>query len=211
MPKARKWNLENIRDGFERFYSEHNSYPKIPDEIDRCEYLPSRRQIQRIFGGLPQLRILLGLKDIYLSKGIHRSKIGLDSNQRSRVVEDQLRDLLYKKFHEPFVHLEKPIDTTRKIRADFYIFNPLENFAVDVFATETYHNLESNIYIKLQKYSHLKIKLYLVLVSKNLTVGDVATFRSRKPERFPLNIQLVTLGQFLEITEKIPTYPDPTL
>lgn len=210
MPKKIKWTLEIIRDGFEKFHREHDYYPKVPDDIDTCEYLPSRRQIQRTFGGLPQLRTLLGLKDIYLSKGVYRSKIGLDSNKRSRVAEDHLRDLLYEKFHEPFVHLEKPIDTIRKLRADFYIFNPIENFAVDVFSTETYHNLETNVYIKLQKYSHLKLRLYFVLVSSKLTVGDVSHFNSRKPERFPANIQLVTLNQFLEIIKDIPAYSNPT-
>lgn len=210
MSFTKKWSLEIIRDGFERFEKEHGHYPKTPDDIDDCDYLPSRRQIQRIFGGLPQLRTLLGLRDIYLSKGVHRSKIGLNSNRRSRISEDNLRDILFKKFHEPFVHLEKPIDTVRKLRADFYVYNPLENFAIDVFATETYHNLETNIYIKLQKYSHLKLKLYFVLVSEELTAGDVDLFNSRKSSKFPPNIRLVTFGQFLEIIEGITVHPDPT-
>lgn len=64
MAFPKKWSLEIIRDGFERFKNEHGHYPKAPDDIDTCSYLPSRRQIQRIFGGLPQLRILLGLEDI---------------------------------------------------------------------------------------------------------------------------------------------------
>lgn len=147
---------------------------------------------------------------IYLSKEIHRSRIGFDSNKRSKVAEDRLRDILLKKFHEPFVHIEKPIDTVRKLRADFYVFNPLENFAIDVFATETYHNLETNVYIKLQKYSHLKLKLYFVLISEKLTVGDVSLFNSRKSEKFPSNIRLITFEQFLEIIEKFPVYDDPT-
>ena len=204
-----KWTLERIREGFERFHGEHGHYPRIPDYIDNSPYLPSRRHIQRLFGGLPRLRLLLGLEDVYLSKGIHRSKIGFDSNKRSRIVEDLIRDALYLKFHEPFVHLEKPIDTVRKLRADFYIFNPQENFAVDVFATETYHNLESNVYIKLHKYSHLNIKLYFVLVSEKLSAGDIELFNTRKHKKFPANIKLVSFDQFLEIIKSIPTYSNP--
>ncbi len=209
MPK-RKWTLEVIQSGFERFLRENGHYPKTSDDIDNCDYLPSRRQIQRIFGGLPKLRLALNLKDIYLARGIHRSKIGIDSNKRSKIAEDKLLDILFAKFHEPFVHLEKPIDVNRKLRADFYIFNPIENFAVDVFTTETYHNLESNVYIKLQKYSHLKLRLYLVLISEKLSAGDIAHFNSRKPERFPSNIKLIALDDFLILIQSIPTFEDPT-
>ncbi|MFZ3032098.1 MAG: hypothetical protein WA082_03615 [Candidatus Moraniibacteriota bacterium] len=206
----KKWSLEIIRDGFIKFEKKFSRLPTGP-EIDEIDYLPSSRQLHRLFGGLPQLRILLGYHDVDFSKGIHRSKIGLDSNKRSKASEDNLRDILFEKFHEPFVHLEKPIDKNRKLRVDFYVFNPIENFAVDIFTTETYHNLDTNVYIKLKKYHHIQERLYFVLLSENLTVGDVSLFIERRPSHFPSNIKLVTLDQFTEIIKSIPSYENPTI
>ncbi len=208
MPYIKKWSLEIIKAGFEKFEKEHGRLPTGP-EIDKSEYLPSSRQLNRLFGGLPDLRKLLGYIETDFSKGTYRSKIGLASNKRSKLSEDKLRDILFEKFHEPFVHLEKPIDKTRKLRADFYVFNPLENFAVDIFTTETYHNLDTNVYIKLKKYSHIKEKFYLVLLSEKLTAGDVSLFNSRKAKNFPNNIKLVTLECFIDIINDIPSYSDP--
>lgn len=208
MTFIKKWSLEDISSGIKKFVNENGRLP-TSSEVDRIDYLPSSRQIQRLFGGLPNLRKLIGYDDVYLAKGKHRSKIGYDSNKRSKISEDNLRDILYQKFHEPFVHLEKPIDPIRKLRADFYVFNPIENFAVDIFATETLHNLDTNIYIKLKKYSHLPLKMYFVLVSKQLTVGDISLFMRRKSDKFPKNIQLITLDDFIKMIQTIPAYQNP--
>lgn len=207
MPK-RKWTLEKVQAGFKKFEVENGRLPTGP-EIDICPDLPSSRQLNRLFGGLPELRKLLGYSETDFSKGKYRSEIGIASNKRSKVSEDALRDILFERFHEPFVHLEKPIDKYRKLRADFYVFNPVKNFAVDVFSTETYHNLDTNVYIKLKKYSHIRELFYLVLTSKNLTAGDVALFNQRKAKNIPTNIKLITVEQFVEIIILIPSYQNP--
>lgn len=209
MTYSKKWTLENIKKGFELFICENNRQP-TPSEINAADYLPSCRQIQRIFGGLPQLRELLGYEDIYLSKGKHRSRIAQESNKKSRESETRLRDIiLCERFHKPFVHIERPIDEARKTRVDFYVFNPVENFAVDIFTTETYHDLESNVYIKLREYFHLKEKIYFVVSSEKLTEGDVSLFVSRKAEKFPSNIKLISLNCFLERISSISAYQNP--
>lgn len=208
MAFKRKWTLELVRDGLERFARENGRQPRV-GEIDKLEYLPSSRQIQRLWGGLPQLRSLLGYEDTNFSKGKHRSKIAHESNRKSRLSEVRLRNLLFEKFHEPFVHVERPIDDSRKLRADFYIYNPIENFAVDIFVTETFHDLVTNVFIKLRKYSQLKEKMYLVLLSENLTVGDVRLLIERRKTDFPENIELMTQNDFLEKISTITAYPNP--
>ncbi len=210
MSFSKKWSIENIQAGFQRFEKEFGHLPTGP-EVDKTDYLPSSRQIQRLFGGLPELRVLLGHKYINFSKGIHRSRIGVSANYRSRISESKLRDILYKKFHEPFVHVEKPIDPIRKIRADFYIFNPIENFSVDIFTTETSHDLSTNVGIKLNKYSHFQEKMYLVLLSEKLTAGDILLLLKRKKNKFPSNVQLVTLEDFINVIKTIPSYQNPTI
>ena len=68
------WTLEKIREGFERFRVEHGRLPIAP-EIDKLDYLPSSRQIQRKFGGLEKLRADLGYEDTHFGRGTYRSEI----------------------------------------------------------------------------------------------------------------------------------------
>lgn len=208
MPPIQQWTLEKIRDGFEKFIQEHQRLPTSP-EVDASLYLPSSRQIQRLFGGLPQVRELLGYSDTNFSKGSHRQNIAHAANRISRETENKVRDILFEKFHEPFVHIERPIDSLKKTRTDFFVFNPLENFCVDVFATETSHNLGTHLHIKLKKYSHIQQKIYFVLFSENLTEGDIRTLLSNRKEDLPKTIQVVTLPSFIKIISLMPAYPNP--
>lgn len=73
------WTIEKIKEGFERFEKENGRLPRAL-EVDSISYLPSARQIQRAFGGLVELRKLIGYEDNNFSAGKHRSKIGLESN-----------------------------------------------------------------------------------------------------------------------------------
>ena len=95
------WTTEKIKEGFDRFIKENGRLPKSI-EIDELEYLPSRKLIERNFGGLEKLRGELG---------------------------------------EVFVHTEKIFDNTKN-RVDFYIYSPSGNFGIDVFGTDTMHNLQ---------------------------------------------------------------------
>ena len=46
--------LKSVKNGFEKYYSLNGRYPTAL-EIDRCEYLPSSRQIQRNWGGVKKI------------------------------------------------------------------------------------------------------------------------------------------------------------
>lgn len=72
MPKVR-WTLEVIREGINRYKEENGRLPTAWD-FDRCDYLPSARQIQRSLGGLEKLRTDLGLDELNYTKGSLRQK-----------------------------------------------------------------------------------------------------------------------------------------
>lgn len=56
----------------EKYYNEFGRYPTAHD-IDLYPYLPSSRQIQRRFGGLPELRKQLGIQITDYTRGRTRS------------------------------------------------------------------------------------------------------------------------------------------
>ena len=204
------WTLDNIRDGLEYFRELKGRYPTAL-EIDIFEYLPSSRQIQRKFGGLQRLRESLGHPDIHLGTGKYRSLISHKIGKRGRNAEIDLEKLLIEKFGEIFVHTEKlfDIDKNRKLRVDFYIYCPEGNFGIDVFTTDNFHNLESNVNAKIGKYINFPNELFLVIAGEEITQQALDLYVSRKTKSMPLLVKLITLATLKEILVTRRSYPDP--
>ena len=152
--KTSIWTVNKIQEGFERFIKENGRLPKSL-EVDEVDYLPTRKLIERNFGGLEKLRRELGYSDTHFGKGKFRSEIAYRANISGREIELDLEKLLKNKFGEVFVHTEKIFDNTKN-RVDFYIYSPSGNFGIDVFGTNTISSLQSNINLKLNKYSGFK-------------------------------------------------------
>jgi len=92
MGAPKQWNLERLGKGFQQFFSEHDRLP-TSNEVDKTDYLPSTKQIQRVWGGLPNLRKMLGYEDIHFGKGKFRSKISLDASIAGRKLEIRLEKI----------------------------------------------------------------------------------------------------------------------
>ncbi len=103
-----KWSKESIFEGFKKFYDENGKYPTAT-EIDADNFLPSSRQIQKAFGGLKNLRSVLGLPVNDYGAGESRSKIAHHINKRALIGERDIGILLINYFGEYFVHTEKPL------------------------------------------------------------------------------------------------------
>ncbi len=189
-----KWTIDNIRDGLEYFKELNGRYPGSR-EVDSFEYLPTRKMIERNFGGLEKLKSSLGYVDTNFGKGKFRSEIAFKVNKRGRDTEIQLQKLLVNKFGEVFVHTEKIFDNTKN-RVDFYIYAPKGNFGVDVFCTETMHNLQGNINVKLNKYSDFKEKMYFVVAGGCISQEDLDNYLLSKIRHLPANSEIVTFEKF---------------
>ena len=74
--------------------------PTAP-EVDRTNYLPSARQIQRHFGGLKALRELLGYDDTDFGSGTSRSNIAIRGNLRAKEAERELEQEPSQLFGDP--------------------------------------------------------------------------------------------------------------
>lgn len=203
----KRWTIEKIKDGFEKFFKEHGRLPIAP-EIDQLEYLPSSRQIQRKFGGLEKLRELLGYKNVHFGQGDFRSKIATRANLKGREVELRLEKVLRDKFHEVFVHTERIFDDSKK-RVDFYVYSPDGNFAVDIFYTNTIRDLQKNINIKIDKYQKFPNQLYLVVANSYFEQDDLDRYAQTKKKILPSNTKILTFDHLLEKIKDKRSYPDP--
>lgn len=167
------WTTERIKVAFDRFRAENGRLPTAP-EVDRVDYLPSARQIQRKFGGLKALREQLGYDETDFGKGKNRTRLASTNNLRAKEAERELEKELSDLFGEPYVHAEKYYGEGRN-RADFIVYTMDGIFGIDVFTTETRHDLQKNVAIKVDKYLDFpqSVSLYFVVVSTTLNEDDV--------------------------------------
>ncbi|MEK7132970.1 MAG: hypothetical protein AAB830_02855 [Patescibacteria group bacterium] len=201
------WTIERIKEGFERFKNEHGRLPRAP-EIDRLEYLPSSRNIQKRFGGLARLRSQLGYSDVHFGRGVFRSEIATRVNDRGRNAELVLEKVLRKKFGEVFVHTEKFFESSKN-RVDFYVYSPDGNFGIDVFYTDTMRYLQSNINIKMGKYRNFPVELFLVVANESLKQDDIDRYANAKLKPLSKITKIVTTKTLLTLLKRKRAYPDP--
>mgnify|MGYP001615366934 FL=1 len=207
MPMRKIWTIERIKEGFERFKNEHGRLPRAP-EIDRLEYLPSSRNIQKRFGGLARLRSQLGYSDVHFGRGVFRSEIATRVNDRGRNAELVLEKALRKKFGEVFVHTEKFFESSKN-RVDFYVYSPDGNFGIDVFYTDTMRYLQSNINIKMGKYRNFPVELFLVVANESLKQDDIDRYANAKLKPLSKITKIVTTKTLLTLLKRKRAYPDP--
>lgn len=203
-----KWTNENIKIGFEKFLLEHNRLPTA-NEIDKLDYLPSSRQIQRKFGGLENLREVLGYKETHFGKGRYRSRSVTRTSIRGRNAEIEMERILKRKFGDVFVHTERMFGNFRK-RVDFYVYSPDGNFGVEIFYPGTFRDLQKNIDIKVGNYTDFFEKLYFVVANPQLTQQELDRYvQAKKRKKLSSKQKLVTLDNFIKFIETKEVYPNP--
>lgn len=204
------WTKEGLKIAFDRYIAENGRLPTAP-EVDKTDYLPSSRQIQRKFGGLKKLRAILGYEDVDFGSGSHRSELASRGNMKASEAEHELLFQLAQIFGEPFVHSEKYYGTGRN-RADFIVYTKDVIFGIDVFTTETKHDLQKNVAIKIDKYLDFPDTqpLYFVVVSKSLNDNEVseAVANMTKTAKLP-KLKVLTPGGLFEDVSQYKRYEDP--
>lgn len=208
MTKSKKWDLEKIKEGFEKFQQLNNRYPAAYD-VDDCDFLPSSRQIQRAFGGLVNLRKTLNLSVENYTKGAEGTRKAIKINMEGKRCELYVFELLKTRFDERFIHIEKPLDHAYKNRYDFYIYSKPNNFAIDVFSTDDARCLVNIMNIKAKKYAKIKNNneiLYFVCFDNGLDWNKVQNWLSNKKELFPENWKVLSIASFKDELNKYNTF-----
>ena len=167
------WSLEDVQEGLEHFYNEHERYPTA-QEFDAFTYLPSSRTIQRRFGGLVGLRKelkLKGQKDF--TKGKHSSSRAHTINKRARKTEQEVYRYLSNQFGVQFVHREYLLSDDQRKRTDFLVYYKKGTFSVDVFYARDRHNLIGCLNSKLRKYNDdLMMQFPVIFLQMNGELGQ---------------------------------------
>ena len=211
MDDDKVWTPEKLKVAFDRYIAENGRLPTAP-EVDKTDYLPSARQIQRRFGGLKALRTELGYETTDFGSGHNRSSIGTTSNLRAKEAERELEQQLSDLFGEAYVHSEKYYGRGRN-RADFIIYTADGIFGIDVFTTETTHDLQKNVALKIDKYIDFpkSVILFFVVVSTNLddTLVKRAADGMKKTALLP-GLRIVTPQGLFEQVEDWRPYDLPS-
>lgn len=202
-----KWSIDKIKEGFERFFSENGRLPITP-EIDKLDYLPSSKQLQRRFGGVKELRKILGYKDVDFGSGKHRRKIAIRINKRGRESELDLEKKLREKFGEVFVHTERIFDKSKN-RVDFYVYTPSGNFGIDIFYTNTIKDLQKNINLKIDKYHNFTEPLYFVVGNNNFSQSDLDTYLNNKKKAVSDTTKIINLESLYCLIKNMSVYENP--
>ncbi len=214
MPHKNIWTIEKIKDGFEKFFNTYGRYPTAL-EIDSFDFLLSSRQIQRKFGGLPNLRKILNLPIENYGSGEERSSISSNVNKRGRNYENIIYELLKKNFDEKFIHIEKPLlnenlmlGYSSKNRYDFYVYAKPNNFAIDVFGTDNSRGVKIIMNIKEKKYikSNSRLIVYFIYFGKNINDADIISWINKKTNKFPINWIILNFKEFQEELKKYSSY-----
>lgn len=210
---SEKWTREIVETGFKKFVAEFGRLPTVI-EIDKLEYLPSSRQIQRKFGGVQTFRQSMGYEMISYTRGSIRSEVARNLNNKGRSYELDLQNFLVEIYGEIFVHNEKAligldhVTSRNTVNFDFYIYSLSGNFGVDVFHCKDRHSLVGSIIHKQEIYKDFDFTTYLVLYSDQFFQDDINLILNKKINTFPTHLKILHHDEFIKIiTNERKPYP----
>ena len=179
-----KWTIEKIKIGFKSFYNEFGHYPTAY-EIDRYAKLPSSRQIQRVFGGLVEIRKMLSLKETDFTKGEFSSKRALKITRKASTANIEVYSYLVKTFGVDYVQKDYNLGDDKRNRIDFHVINKKGDFLIDIFVPSNTRTLIGCLNSKLKTYGELNIDLPIIFLMMNDSItsqklGDIVSNKKSK-------------------------------
>jgi hypothetical protein len=206
------WTPEAIKQGIDRYIAE-NDHPPTAHDFDQCPFLPSARQMQRAYGGLEKLRLLLGYDELNYTKGALRRARSITGHTEGTAAEDLLEARLINKFGEAFVHTQKRYYVDHKNRYDFFVYYHGGHFAVDIFTTSRPNYIGTNIRHKIPKYKNVPstTPIFFVVSGRSITSLEVEkrTASISGLKSMP-NVRVILLKDFERYIETLVPLKAPT-
>ncbi|MBI4135117.1 hypothetical protein HY477_00050 [Candidatus Uhrbacteria bacterium] len=205
------WNIDNVISGFKKFFADNKRWPVAAD-MRLCPYLPNVKTLERKFGGIRNVRHIMGIDVVDFSSGESRSKIAKTIGARGFQAEEQMYELLVKRFHEPFVHGQaRVVVNSTSLNVDFLVYHKAGKFAVDILYPDSDpYRISNNLHMKYKTYKHFPYLLFLVVANTDIK-EDVITKWLTSEKRTNFNDMLITLtyGTFLKRMEDFQPFIDP--
>lgn len=193
----KNWTKEQILAGVEYFFELYGRYPTAI-EIDRFEYLPSSRSIQRSYGGLVSLRVeLIPESHADFTKGSYRSNVAKMANHRAQKYEEEFYNFLSLHFDFIAIHEHKVI-RPGGISSDYFVyFDENKGAVIDLFYAQDIRSLAGIIGIKLKRYILLPYEIYFILVGNPaITKEQIDILIARRKIALPSHITIDTEYNF---------------
>ncbi len=197
---AKRWTLDEIRIAFEKFMTVNGRYPTVLD-LDKEAWLPTSRMIQRRFGGMVKLRVLLELDSASdHTRGEHRSKISKMIYDRAKLYEEEFYNHLIALIPEVRVH-EHRILRPGGICCDFFIYtDDKHGIVVDLFYAQDFFSASRIILIKAKRYAGITFPIYFVLMENpELSQALIDDLVANKKISLPENIKVLVESEFKKI------------
>ncbi len=200
MSHKRKWTIKKIGAGIELFRTEYGRYP-VAGDFDTADYLPSARHIQRMFGGLVDLRKKLKLKgQENFTKGSYSHDRSIHLRETHQKIQKKLREILLQSYSLDEIHQNSPIDDGR-CTLDFKPSNEAQNCAVEGFYSKDDRVLIGCIRSRLQKYAKIKKRdfpIYLVSMNPQISQNRIDRYVQGRAEKLPQKIYVLSIISFKE-------------
>ncbi len=190
----KRWDDNQIIDGFKRFFAEKGHYPTAY-EIDDYQHLPSARQLQRR-GGLQVWRAKAGILELHQGKGGNRSRLALQINQRGIITEKEVRTVLQTKFGEICVHDQKLTYEDSKNRFDFVVYHTTGRFGIDIFFSSDARNVNKIINLKIEKYLKTRIPIYFLEMNEAIEQTKLDALLKNRKNKLSQNIKTISWTAF---------------
>lgn len=195
----KKWTTERLKDGIKKYHKIYGHYP-TSFEIDKFEFLPSSRLIQRNFGGLVKLReSMKGNDSVDFRKGEHRSSRIKNINKRASDIEKEVHRYLVNTLRAESVHRKYYFTDDRRTCTDFFVNYRNINFSVDIFFADNKHNFIVCLNNKIKKYDNIDMVQYPVIflnMNDKITYEDILIILKNKKNKLKKNQTVMDFARF---------------
>lgn len=205
---ARKdiWDIKKIEDGFRRFFKDHSRYP-TSHEIDEYKYLPSARQIQRKFGGLPKIRSSLKLSGPNdYTKTTHGEGRAKSARRQYSNTHLDIYAMLCKKFGRKCVKTGHILSDDGRSSSDFLVNSTRGTFVADLMYSKDRYSLVGCLNSKIRTYRGSAMSQYrVVFIQMNESIDSEAINGVLARRKIPLadNHKVVGIGALKEYLDTI--------
>jgi len=195
--KQKLWTEDQLKSGFQKFFQIHKKYPTA-EEVNKFQYLPSARSIQRTSGGLINLRKKLGLKSQKdFRSGAHSSKRAKDINKRNQRAKIELYALLSKLVDPELIQKDYSPTDDGRIYTDFYIKN---RFAIDIINPSNRQSLVGCLSAKIKslKKREPKIPTVILVNNRDISQGEIQKILDNKTNKLPGHTRVESINNLEE-------------